>query len=384
MLRVGIDVLQQEAFAPLVGKRVGLFTNPSAVDAELISTYQRFVASDVNLVALFAAEHGAFGRAADGELIANMVDPATDIPIRSVYGKQHRPSAEMLADLDVMVCDIQDIGVRYYTYQWTMTHIIEACGEYGIPVVVLDRPNPLGDVVAGRGLDAGFDSLVGRFDVPMQHGLTIGEMMQLFNGEWNTTPADLTIIPCEGYQRHMTWEQIQRPFVPPSPNMPHLSTVRHYPGACLVEGTNLSEGRGTALPFEIVGAPFMDARSLAAELNQFGLQDVRFRPHFFTPTTRKHANEACEGVQVHITGASFEPIKTWITVFHAVKEMYPNDFDWQPPFVAGDHPPFDKLIGSDQPRIALENGASVAEIMQGWDDFAQAFRELCQPYLLYQ
>ncbi|MCA9914197.1 MAG: DUF1343 domain-containing protein, partial [Anaerolineae bacterium] len=140
MLQVGMDVLQQMAFAPLKGKRVGLFTNPSAVDAELVSTYQRFVNADVNLVALFAAEHGAFGRAADGELIDNMVDPATDIPIRSVYGKQHRPSAAMLADLDVMVCDIQDIGVRYYTFQWTMTHIIEACGEHGVPVIVLDRP----------------------------------------------------------------------------------------------------------------------------------------------------------------------------------------------------------------------------------------------------
>lgn len=381
MLKVGIDVLTQRQFAPLENKRVGLFTNPSAVNTEMVSTYQLLVEADsVNLMALFAAEHGVFGRVADGEVITSTLDAATGIPIHSIYGKQYRPSAEMLADIDVLVCDIQDIGVRYYTYQWTMTHIIEACGEHGVPVMVLDRPNPLGDVVAGRGLDAGFESLVGRFDIPMQHGLTVGEMMQVFNGEWNPTPADLSIVACENHQRNKIWVH---PFVPPSPNMPHLSTVRHYPGACLIEGTNISEGRGTTLPFEIAGAPYINADDLAHELNHVNLPDVRFRPHHFMPTIRKFANEACEGVQVHITGERFDAITTWVTVIHVVRNMYPEHFDWVPPFVEGDHPMFDKLMGGDKPRLLINQGASVAEIMAGWAENAEAFRTLRQPYLIY-
>lgn len=384
MVNVGIDVLQSNNFVPLQNKRVGLFTNPSAVNADLLSTYQIFVdAEQVNLTALFAAEHGAFAGIADGEHIDNMTDAATGIPIHSIYGKQFRPSADMLVDIDVMVCDIQDIGVRYYTYQWTMTHIIEACGEHGVPVIVLDRPNPLGNTVAGCGLYEGFSSLVGRFNVPMQHGMTIGEMMQLCNGEWHSTPADLTIIACQDYQRDMTWAHVNQPFVPPSPNMPHISTVKHYPGACLVEGTSLSEGRGTTLPFEIVGAPFIHANALADELNSLNLPDVRFRPHHFVPNVRKYANVACEGVQAHITGDAFDAILAWFTVIHTIKRMYPDDFDWIPPYQEGDHPPFDKLTGSDTTRNLLDSGATIADIMQSWHDDVQQFETLRQPYLIY-
>ncbi|MEO1290265.1 MAG: DUF1343 domain-containing protein, partial [Chloroflexota bacterium] len=324
MLKVGIDVLQASNFEALIGKWVGLFTNPSAVNAEMVTSYQSMVdAEQVNLVALFGAEHGLFGAVQDGETIDNMVDSATGIPIRSLYGKQYRPSAEMLNDIDVMVCDIQDIGVRYYTYQWTMTHVIEACGEHGIPVIVLDRPNPLGDVVAGRSLQEGISSLVGRFNVPNQHGMTIGEMMQLCNAKWNPNPADLTVIPCENYQRTVTWDVIGRPFVPPSPNMPHLSTVQHYVGSCLIEGTNISEGRGTTLPFEIVGAPFIDGQLLASELNALNLPDVRFRPHAFVPSVRKFANEVCDGVQVHIMGEDYDPLLSWIHRLYRINYMQP-------------------------------------------------------------
>ncbi len=384
MLKVGIDCLQADNFAPLEGKRVGLFTNPAAVNANFITTYQLLLDADsVNLVALFAPEHGAFGTLQDGEHIPGGIDEKTGIPVHSLYGKSYRPTEEMLADIDVMVCDLQDIGVRYYTYQWTMTHVIESCGAHGVPVIVLDRPNPLGGKIAGAGLQSGFESLVGRFNVPIQHGMTIGEMMQLHNAEWNPTSAELTIIPCENYRHDMTWEVLGCPYVPTSPNMPQLATVKQYPGACLIEGTTLSEGRGTTLPFEIVGAPYIDGRDLAAALNEQDLADVRFRPHGFMPIARKYANENCEGIQVHITGLNFDSIRTWLTVIHTIKAMYPDNFGWTVPYREGDHPPFDKLIGSDIPRKLFNQGATVDEITQTWAGELAQFAEIRQPYLLY-
>lgn len=380
----GIDALQADNFQSLAGKRVGLFTNPSAVNATMQSTYQLFLdAEHVNLVALFGAEHGAFGVVQDGEHITDSVDPKTGIPVHSLYGETMRPTSAMLADVDVMVCDLQDIGVRYYTYQWTMTYVLEACGEFGVPVIVLDRPNPLGATVAGAALKPDFSSLVGRYDVPIQHGMTIGEMMQMVNERWNPYPADLTVIQCEGYQRHQRWEDTGRPFVPTSPNMPHLSTVKHYPGACLIEGTTLSEGRGTTLPFEIVGAPYIDGRKLAAVLNTHPLPDVYFRPHGFTPIARKYAGETCEGVQVHITGDTFDPLLTWLHVIHTIKSYHPDDFDWLPPFVDNTPPTFDRLIGSDMPRTLFDQRATVADVMSGWDAEVAAFMDIRQPYLIY-
>lgn len=381
----GIDALQANNFQSLAGKRIGLFTNPSAVNATMQSTYELlFEADPVNLVALFGAEHGAFGIVQDGEHITDSIDPKTGIPVHSLYGETMRPTGAMLADVDAMVCDLQDIGVRYYTYQWTMTYVLEACGEFGVPVIVLDRPNPLGATIAGASLNPDFSSLVGRYDVPIQHGMTIGEMMQMVNARWNPYPADLTVIKCEGYQRHQRWEDTGRPFVPTSPNMPHLSTVKHYPGACLIEGTTLSEGRGTTLPFEIVGAPYIDGRNLAAVLNAHALPDVYFRPHGFTPIARKYAGETCEGVQVHITGDAFDPLLTWLHVIHAIKSHYPDDFGWLPPFTDNTAPIFDKLIGSDAPRKLFDQGACVADVMSGWDTEVAAFMDVRQPYLIYE
>ncbi len=384
MLKTGIDVLEAQNFEPLVGLRVGLLTNPSAVNHQMISTYQLMLSADnVTLVALYGAEHGAFGRVEAGEKVGAMVDSQTGTPIHSLYGKTYRPTADMLANIDVMVCDIQDIGVRYYTYLWTITHVAEVCGELDIPVIILDRPNPLGDTIAGCGLLSEFASLVGRFDVPIQHGMSIGEVLQMHNALWNPTAADLTIIPCEQYERTMTWADFERPFVPTSPNIPHMSTVKHYSGACLVEGTTLSEGRGTTLPFEIVGAPYLDGRALAERLNDLELADVRFRPHQFTPLMSKHAHTACVGIQTHIVGTNFNALKTWLHVIHSIKAMYPNDFGWRPPFVEGDHPPFDKLIGSDRPRKMLDSGATVEDIMQEWDASVAEFSKQRQPYLIY-
>lgn len=385
MLKTGSEILHEQQYQLLAGQRVGLLTNPSAVDAQMRSTYQKFLsAEDVNLMALYGAEHGSFGQVEAGEHVDAMVDSATGIAVHSLYGATYRPTADMLQEVDVMVCDIQDIGIRYYTYLWTITHVIEACGKIGLPVIVLDRPNPLGDTVCGRGLNSDFASLVGRYDIPMQHGMTIGEMLLMHNSQWNPTPADLTVIACENYHRQQSWSDFARSFVPTSPNMPHLSTVKHYVGACLIEGTTLSEGRGTTLPFEIVGAPYIDSRMVASVLNDLNLSGVHFRPHQFIPTMSKYANEACEGIQVHRINDSFDALHTWITIIHKIKHHYPDKFAWQSPFVEGDHPPIDKLTGSADLRIQLDNNEPVHDVIQDWDVYSRTFRQQREPYLIYE
>jgi len=386
MVQLGIEVLQASKFAPLQGKRVGLMTNPSAVTRQLVSTYDIFRTSDeVQLAGLYGAEHGFLGAVSDGVAVDSQVDALTGVPIYSLYGKHYRPTRDMLSNIDVMVCDIQDIGVRYYTFVWTVTHVIEACGEYDIPVIILDRPNPLGDTMAGRLLDEKFASLVGRTPVPILHGLTLGELSLAHNALWNPHPADLTVIACENLTASQTIRDTQLPFIPPSPNMSHISTAEQYAGSCLIEGTNLSEGRGTTLPFEIVGAPFMDALKLADELNSLNLSGVGFRPHFFTPSASKFAGEMCLGVQVHIQDrATFDAISTWLHVIETIARLYPDDFAYLPPYAQTGVRHFDRLIGSDEVRLQLEAGASVQDVMSGWAEQSSDFRVCLADYRLYQ
>lgn len=384
MILSGIDVLQARAFAPLDGQRVGLLSNPSAVNRQMQTTYQLLAdAPQVDLVALFGAEHGAFGQVAAGDAVADGKDIQTGLPVYSLYGATYRPTRAMLADIDCFVCDIQDIGVRYYTYLWTLTHVLEACGEQGISVLVLDRPNPLGDHIAGCGLEAGMQSLVGRYDIPIQHGMTLGELLQMYNALWNPSPCDLQIIACEGYQRQMTWVETARPFIPTSPNMPHMTTVQHYSGACLIEGTTLSEGRGTSTPFEVVGAPAIDGQALADALNAQALPDVYYRPHQFVPCASKHKDAVCGGVQVHMMGEQFDALRTWLTVLATVRQRYPQQAAWLPPYREGDARFFDKLIGNTKVRQALDAGVPVSDIMADWRSGQQQFRAQRQAYLLY-
>lgn len=375
MIRFGIDNLIDTNFAALSGQRVGLFTNLCAVDARLMTTYDIFRTSDaVNLAAIFSPEHGLAGMVADGVKVDSGVDPLTGLPLYSLYGETFRPTADMLAEIDVMVCDIQDIGVRYYTFLWTVTHIIEACGEYGVPVIVLDRPNPLGgDIVRGGGLDAKLASLVGRYDIPIQHGLTMGEATTMINALYNPHPAQITVIRCEGWERAQDWAQIGRPFVPPSPAMPHISTARHYPGSCLIEGTTLSEGRGTSLPFEVVGAPDVDSTATADALNALNLAGMRFRPYRFQPTASKHAGVACGGVQVHITDAArFDALAGWLAVLGVMRPHY----EWKEAH-------FDRLIGDTETRAMIDAGEPVDAIIGRWAGFLDDFAHKRRDYLLY-
>lgn len=394
----GLEVLIDDDFALLSGQRVGLMTNPSAIDRQLTSTYRLFAsAPNVNLAAFFAPEHGFAGAAPDAEQIATATDPRTGLPVFSLYGDTYRPTAAMLQAIDVLVCDIQDIGVRYYTYPWTVSHILEAAGEHGVRVVILDRPNPLGGAaIEGPVLGPEMASFVGRFPVPVRHGLTLGELAGMVNATWNATPADLTVVPCAGWRRAMAWDDTGLPWVAPSPNVPTLNTLRHYPGACLVEGTELSEGRGTALPFEIVGAPWIDPLALADRLNGeawAAAMGARFRPHTFQPFHSKWAGQVCHGVQVHITDpARWRPIHVWLGVIVTLRAAYPEHFAWLP-----DHPDtgvqhFDRLIGSPDVRRQIEAGvaanepvgAILARLAEPWADDCRAFAEARRPFLRYE
>jgi uncharacterized protein YbbC (DUF1343 family) len=385
---VGLDRLLAADCAPLRGKRIGLLTHPAAVTADLVHALAALGrAPGVTLGAVFAPEHGMFGVQADGEHVADAHDPATGAPVFSLHGDHDRPTPAMLDGLDLIVCDLQDIGARYYTYAWTLTHMLEAAGAHGLPVFVLDRPNPIaglaGDGIDGPILDMRLASLVGRAPIPVTHGLTLGELARMFNARWNPTPCALSVEACAGWARAMRWGETGLCFVPPSPAMPHAETAAHYPGACLIEGTPWSEGRGTALPFQIVGAPGLDAERLAEQLNRYGWPGVRFRPHHFRPSARKHAGQACAGVQAHIIdAAAYRPVRAWLgVVAHLAAEHAPLAPGFWVQF--SEHPIFDRLIGDSAVRVGIEAGASLAALTESWDAAADEFRRARAPFLLY-
>ncbi len=380
---LGIDVIASQNFRVLEGKHIGLYTNPSGVSASLRSTYDILLnQANINLVALFAPEHGAFASAQDSVHIDTATDSNTGIPIYSLYGNTLKPTAEMMEDIDVIIVDIQDIGVRYYTYTWTLTYLLEACGQYDVEMMILDRPNPLGGKPAGPVLSEQFSTFVGRFPVSVQHGLTIGEMAILVNQNWNPYPASLTVIPCQGWTRDMQWLDTDLPWVPPSPNMPHFSTVLHYPGSCLLEGTNLSEGRGTTLPFEIVGAPWIDSAKLADKVNgaisSQSIMPTRVsiaRPHTFRPTISKFAGEDCHGIQLHVNfPRHFNALETWLIIIDIIRNLYPDDFKWLEPPTPSEPYHFDRLIGVPNIReegnlvTTIKRDSSLMSYTKLWDN----------------
>jgi uncharacterized protein YbbC (DUF1343 family) len=388
-VKTGLEVLRHDGYKPLRGLRVGLFTNPSAIDRNLDSAYNIFLNDErINLVSLFTPEHGLYGDVPAGESINSAIDPRSGLPVYSMYGETYCPTPDMLKDIDVMVCDVQDIGVRYYTYTWTISHILEAAGAQDVSVVLLDRPNPLGGIsVDGPLLETHLSSLVGRYPIPVCHGMSLGELTWMINETWNPQFARLSIVPCEGWERQMSWVDTKLLWVPPSPNMPHLSTLLQYAGACLLEGTNLSEGRGTALPFEIVGAPFIDSLELTEVLKSqdwYEVMGVGIRPHTFEPTASKWAGEYCHGVQVYVTNPQvWRPIHVWLGIIATVSAMYPENFQWIPPVDDSSPHHFDRLIGTDRIRHDIDAGSLIEEIAEDWVDARLAFRQQRRPFLLY-
>lgn len=370
----------------LAGRRLGLVANPTAVTFDLVHASLALKRGGFKLKALFGPEHGVWANAQDLVEVGHGRDPATRLPVWSLYGDTRVPSAEMLRGLDTLVFDVQDVGSRYYTFVYTMLHAMEACAAHGKALVVLDRPNPLGGAsLGGNVLDPEYRSFVGLHALPVRHGLTVGELARLFQAE-RGLDLELTVVEMRHWRRGMHYEQTGLPWVLPSPNMPTVDTAFVYPGGCLIEGTNLSEGRGTTRPFELVGAPWLDPWKLARQLDALSLPGVRFRPVFFTPTFHKHAGQACGGVQVHVTSRrELHAFETYLHLIAAARRQAPERFVWRdPPYEYETVKlPFDVLCGTDRVRRTIETGGSLSKLAATWGPELEAFRARRRPFLLY-
>lgn len=380
-VRPGIEVLLSDSLHLVEGKRVGLVTNHTGIDSEGVATIDRLYAHpDLQLVALFSPEHGIRGTAGAGEHIEDGSDAATGLPIHSLYGSTLKPTPEMLEGIEVLLFDIQDIGTRYYTYIYTMAYAMEAAGEAGIPFVVLDRPNPIGGaLVQGNLLDPTLSSFVGRYPIPMRHGMTPAELARLFRGEFGVE-ADLHVVPLGGWHRGMFFEETGLPWRPPSPNMPSVESALHYSGTCLFEGTNLSVGRGTDRAFQWIGAPWLDGEVMVAALTEMGIPGVVFHPARFTPNNPgdgKFPGEEVGGVRLEVTDRSiYDPTLTGVALLTVARRLSGDLWSWR-----ADH--FDRLAGTQQLRSGVEEGRSWRELTAGWSVAAADFTNVRERYLLY-
>jgi uncharacterized protein YbbC (DUF1343 family) len=387
-VRTGLDRLAEQGFAPLRGLKVGLVTHPAAVDGRLRHARDLLAESPgTHLAALFGPEHGLLGEAQD--LVGVQGGTDSGLRVYSLYGDTFdslKPTAEQLRGLDALVIDLQDVGSRYYTFQATMLFCVEAAARLGLKAVVLDRPNPLGgEAVEGPALRPGYESFIGIHPIATRHGLTIGELARLYQAERNLG-GELEVVLCEGWRRDNDFDRTGLLWVLPSPNMPTLDTAFVYPGQCLLEGTNLSEGRGTTRPFELCGGPAVDARKLCRRLQEEGWPGVTFRPAWFRPTFQKHAGRTCGGLQLHVTDReAFRPVRTGLAVLAALRDSSGEAFAWrrEPYEFVADKPAIDLLFGSDRERLALEGGATAGEICRAWEAEEEAFRQRRKPYLLY-
>lgn len=390
-VRTGLDRLLDNPEKYLKPGPVGLLVNHTSVAGDGRHSIVHFKTLDRHpLRGLFAPEHGLYGVDQDMIAVSDAVDPVSGLTIQSLYGAEAdtlAPSPDGLAGLGNLVFDIQDIGSRYYTFIYTLANCMAACREAGVRVVVLDRPNPIGGVqVEGNRVDEACRSFVGQYPLLNRHGMTVGELAGMFNDAFGIG-CDLEVVPMQGWQRAMGYEQTGLMWVPPSPNMPALSTAAVYPGMCLIEGTQLSEGRGTTLPFEQIGASYIDPHRLAARLAGDNLPGVFCRPHFFKPMFHKDSGNVCGGVQFHITDRKrFKPLLTGIAVIRAIYDEYPETFAWrsEPYEFVSDRPAIDLLYGNPDLRTKLlPNGASLDEIEASWQPDREAFLKLRGQYLLY-
>lgn len=403
-VKPGLEVFLAERVDLVKGKKVGLITNPTGVDRRLRSSVDLLAAHPgVKLVALYGPEHGVRGNAQAGEYVPFYIDDKYKLPVFSLYGQTMKaapgmlknideymrtfdtqetgkvPEKAMVKDVDVLVYDIQEVGTRVYTYIATLAYAMQAAAESGIEVIVLDRPNPINGVdMEGPILDyPKYSSFVGLYPIPERHGMTIGELARLFNDKFLARKARLTVVPAAGWRRDMWYDETGLPWVIPSPNMPTLDTATVYPGQVYLEGTNVSEGRGTNRPFELFGAPWVDGYDLAARLNALDLAGVRFREAWFAPTFSKFQGELCGGCQLHVTDRRvFRSFATSLHIIKTLRDAYPDKFAFHPDY-------FDKVMGTSKVREALERGTPVAEILAGLEGPLRDFAELRRPYLLY-
>ena len=378
-VRPGVEVLLSDSLHLVSNRSVGLVTNHTGIDRAGTTTIDRLHDHpDVRLVALFSPEHGIRGAAQAGVEVASGIDDRTGLPIHSLYGDTRKPNREMLEGLDVLLFDIQDIGARYYTYVSTMALAMEAAGEAGIPFIVLDRPNPIGDAVQGAMLDPEFATFVGMYPVPMRHGMTPGELAGMFVGEFGVR-VELTVVAVDGWTRNQAFADTGLPWIAPSPNMPSVESATHYPGTCLFEGTSISVGRGTDQAFQLIGAPWLDAEELLHEVGQHSLPGVTIEPVTFTPESpgdRKFDGEAVHGLKLTARDDSYDPTVTAVALLIEARRLSGDNWEWRESH-------FDRLAGSSALREGIEAGRSLTEITAAWSADAQGFRERRSPYLLY-
>ncbi len=388
MINSGIDRFEKILPKRFHRLRAGLLIHPASVNRKLTHTKDILLESKkIRISALFGPQHGIFGNTQDNMIEwEGFIDKKTKIPVYSLYGKTRKPTQEMLTNIDLFIIDLQDIGSRYYTFIWTMALCMEACKEKGIPVVVLDRVNPIGGhLTEGPLLKQNFKSFVGLHPLPVRHGMTIGELALYFKNKFYQK-SDLTIIPLKGWKRSQWFDETGLPWIMPSPNMPTIDTATVYPGMCLFEGTVISEGRGTTRPFEIFGAPFIQPEKLVQRLKNFKLKGVIFRPLYFTPTFNKYSGELCGGAQIHVIDKEkFKPVKTAVSILLALHELYPEVKLWRkPPYeYEFEKLPFDILAGSDRLRQDIENGNYLKDIEYWWKQETTAFEKIRKQYLLY-
>lgn len=393
--RLGVEnLLEGEQLSLLEGAKVGLVTNPTGTDSTLTSTIDLLVDAQeeggFELVALFGPEHGVRGAEPAGGSVEDYVDERTGLPVRSLYGTTQKPTPEMLADVDVLVFDIQDIGARFYTYIWTLYYLLEAAGENDKRVVVLDRPNPLGTDVEGFLLDPALSSFVGLKEIPQRHGLTAGELATYFAQEFLGGDVQLDVVPMTGYDPEDPAAAAARlPWVLPSPNVPTRETAIVYAGTGLIEAINVSEGRGTTTPFLWFGAPFLTEElvdAVISALDAAELPGVRFRPMFATPTTSKHAGEFCGGVQIHLVDEeAYEPVRTGIHVLSALLREV-EEVDWREGEKCRTEEDvcwIDKLSGTTRTRLMLDAGEDPESIVRAWREDVRSFERASRRHRLY-
>ena len=391
-VKIGLDVLIEKEFTPLRGKKIALLCNQASIDSQLQHVLEIMYPSHQNnffqIEAVFGPQHGLWGHTQD-----NMIeweggtDRRTGLKIFSLYGKMRRPQSYQLQNIDLFVIDLQDVGARYYTFIWTMALCMEACQELKIPMLVLDRPNPIGGKhIEGTLLQPEFKSFVGLYPLTQRHGMTIGEIALYLNNEY-FPKLTLQVEKVIGWRREMHFPETGLIWVMPSPNMPCYDTALVYPGMCLLEGTNLSEGRGTTRPFEIFGAPWLDGWELCSYLNRLNLPGVYIRPIQFQPTFQKYAGQICEGGFIHVTDRiAYKPVLTALAILSEVIKRYPQKFQWKkPPYeYEYDKLPFDILAGNDWLRKLLVEEKDLSEIEKWLLDDVEKFKETHEKYLLYE
>lgn len=382
-MKIGLDVFLEEEYKQFKGMRIGLITNMTGVNQQLVPSIDLFHKhADIHLTALYAPEHGIRGDAKEGEEVESSIDPYTGVPVYSLYGSTRKPSRDMLDAVDVLVFDLQDIGARYYTFIYTMAYVMEACGEYGKQLVVLDRPNPVsGNKMEGNLVEDDVRSFVGLLPIPNRHGMTVAELALMFKGEFGYQ-CDLSVVPMQGWARDMYYDDTGLFWVPPSPNTTDIDMNILYPGTCLIEGTNLSEGRGTVRPFEQVGAPYVNGQKLAKTFNQKGVSGILARPTSFVPTYQKYKDEICSGVQLHVADRSaLNSLEAGLKLLETIAEMYPDSFQ----FRKNENGKYflDLLAGTKDLRDVILEGTS-EQFLESCDAQLAVFQKQKGSYLLYE